>query len=118
VKPPSTIDVGLADGTGDDAYLDALDHVLPRALETVPDLVWYVAGADPVRARPAGRPRADSGRPARARPAAVRGGAPRAGVPVAVTLAGGYAERTADTVSIHAADRRGGRGRVLRAETA
>ena len=38
----------------------------------------------------------------------------RAGVPVAVVLAGGYAERTADTVSIHCAHRHGGGGRAAR----
>jgi acetoin utilization deacetylase AcuC-like enzyme len=101
-KPPSTVDVGLADGTGDDAYLAALDHVLPRAFDAVPDLLWYVAGADPYEHdRLGGLALTQQG--LRERDRRVFAAARRAGVPVAVTLAGGYAERTADTVSIHAA---------------
>lgn len=102
VKPPSTVDVGLADGTGDAAYLEALDHVLPRAIETVPDLLWYVAGADPYEHdRLGGLALTQAG--LRERDRRVFAAARRARVPVAVTLAGGYAERTADTVSIHCA---------------
>jgi acetoin utilization deacetylase AcuC-like enzyme len=101
-KPPSTIDVGLADGIGDAAYLDALDHVLPRAFDAVPDLLWYLAGADPYEHdRLGGLALTQAG--LRERDRRVFAAARRAGVPVAVTLAGGYAERTADTVSIHCA---------------
>ena len=43
-------DVELPDGTEDDAYLAALEDVLPELLEDLrPDLVFYNAGVDPHR---------------------------------------------------------------------
>jgi acetoin utilization deacetylase AcuC-like enzyme len=50
VKPPSDLDVGLARGTGDSTYLALLEEHLPEVLERGrPDLVLYLAGADPYR---------------------------------------------------------------------
>jgi len=47
-KVAGTLDVELADGTGDDDYLAALHAALPRVLAASgPDLVVYIAGADP-----------------------------------------------------------------------
>lgn len=47
-KPPSDLDVALPKGTGDAAYLAALDQYLPALLDHVrPDLVFYIAGVDP-----------------------------------------------------------------------
>jgi acetoin utilization deacetylase AcuC-like enzyme len=47
-KPPSDLDVALPKGTGDAAYLAALDQHLPALLDQVrPDLVFYIAGVDP-----------------------------------------------------------------------
>jgi len=47
-KPPSDLDIGLADGIGDDEYLSAVEHHVPKILENHrPDLVFYLAGADP-----------------------------------------------------------------------
>jgi acetoin utilization deacetylase AcuC-like enzyme len=48
-KPPSTIDVNLPDGLGDDEYLDRLHGALDLVLGFVPHLMVYVAGADPYR---------------------------------------------------------------------
>ena len=47
-KEASTLDLGLADGTGDAEYLQALEHAL-QTLESrfTPALVLYLAGADP-----------------------------------------------------------------------
>ncbi len=47
-KARSDLDIELPDATGDDAYLSALEGVLPGLLERVrPDLVFYNAGVDP-----------------------------------------------------------------------
>ncbi|MGF7147667.1 acetoin utilization deacetylase AcuC-like enzyme [Sphingomonas zeicaulis] len=47
-KARSTLDVGLPDNTGDDAYLDALAATLgPFAKSFAPDLILYQAGVDP-----------------------------------------------------------------------
>src|SRR5579863_9638738 len=49
-KPPSDEDIGLADGTRDHEYLDALDAALLRSLQKMnPDIIFYVGGADPYR---------------------------------------------------------------------
>lgn len=47
-KIAGDLDVGLADRTGDDGYLDVLAHHVPRLLDALaPDLVFYNAGVDP-----------------------------------------------------------------------
>src|SRR3990172_11193910 len=49
-KPPSDLDIGLDDGCGDEEYLKALERYVPQTLDRHrPDLVWYLAGADPYR---------------------------------------------------------------------
>ena len=45
-KVPSTIDVGLKDGTGDDEFLSILDQHLPHLFDRQPDIVFYQAGVD------------------------------------------------------------------------
>jgi acetoin utilization deacetylase AcuC-like enzyme len=101
VKPPSRIDVGLPDGVGDDDYLAALEGPLRQALAFQPELLWYLAGADPYEHDLLGG-LGLSLAGLRERDRRVLTAARNAGVPVAVTLAGGYAERTQDTVTIHA----------------
>lgn len=47
-KARSTLDIGLPDGTEDGAYLDLLEHHLPKLIdECRPDLILYQAGVDP-----------------------------------------------------------------------
>jgi acetoin utilization deacetylase AcuC-like enzyme len=100
-KPPSSIDVDLPDGTGDDDYLAWLDNALSSGLRQFdPELICYIAGADPYREDQLGGlsltidglKRRDElvFRVARARD-----------IPVMVTYAGGYARRLEDTVTIH-----------------
>ncbi len=49
-KPPSSIDVDLPDGIGDDDYLAWLDNALSSGLRQFdPELICYIAGADPYR---------------------------------------------------------------------
>ena len=100
VKPPSSIDVGLADGTSDEEYLAALEAPLQRAVDFHPDLLWYVAGADPFAQDLLGG-LALTRKGLRERDRRVFAAARAAGIPVAATLAGGYAASLADTVSIH-----------------
>ena len=101
---PSDLDVELPGGTGDADYLRALDGALDQALGVFPDpdLVFYVAGADPWEGDALGR-LALTKDGLRARDALVIGRCRDAGLPVAVTLAGGYAPDVTDTVDIHAA---------------
>ena len=46
-KPRSDLDIGLDDATGDRDYLDRLRTALPRVMASAPELVFYLAGADP-----------------------------------------------------------------------
>src|SRR6201981_527330 len=49
-KPPSSIDVDLPDGIADEDYLGWLDNALSSGLrQFTPDLLCYIAGADPYR---------------------------------------------------------------------
>jgi acetoin utilization deacetylase AcuC-like enzyme len=100
-KPPSTVDVHLPDGIGDEEYLQRLTGPLESALEEFrPDLLLYVAGADPYdQDQLGGLALSIAGLKQRDRTVIAAG--LRRGVPVAITLAGGYAVRFDDTVTIH-----------------
>ncbi len=100
-KPPSSIDIDLPDGTNDADYLAWLDNALSSGLRQFePDLICYIAGADPYREDQLGgldltidglKKRDELVfRVARAR-----------NIPVMVTYAGGYAQNLEDTVTIH-----------------
>ena len=100
-KPPSTIDIDLPDGIGDDDYLAILEKNLHRAFgEFSPQLLFYVGGADPYREDQLGGLALTMEGLSR-RDALVFDYARRNQVPVAITLAGGYARQVKDTVRIH-----------------
>ena len=100
-KPKSTMDVDLPDGVGDEQYLHQLEEALTPAMCAFrPDLVVYIAGADPYREDQLGGLSLTKEGLAR-RDRLVLETALSNGVPVAVTLAGGYARDVNDTVEIH-----------------
>lgn len=99
---PSDLDVELPAGTGDDGYLAALQdalHVAARSFGT-PDLVLYLAGADPWEGDGLGRLKLTFDG-LRARDELVLGHAAAAGLPLVVTLAGGYPPDVWDGVRIN-----------------
>src|SRR3984885_2216402 len=100
-KPPSSIDVDLPDGVGDDDYLAWLDNALSSGLRQFdPDLLCYVAGADPYREdQLGGLDLTIEG--LKKRDELVFRVAQARGIPVMVTYAGGYAQKLEDTVTIH-----------------
>ena len=100
-KPPSSLDINLADGVEDEEYLRELTKGLDQALaEFTPDLIFYVAGADPYRDDQLGGLKLSlDGLEKRDR--LVFEKARAKSIPVAVTLAGGYARRIEDTIQIH-----------------
>ena len=100
-KPPGNLDVPLRDGCGDEEYLGLLRQSLQRALsEFQPDLIFYLAGADPYcEDQLGGLSLTLAG--LRERDRMVFQMAREKNIPVAVTLAGGYAARVDDTVTIH-----------------
>jgi acetoin utilization deacetylase AcuC-like enzyme len=101
VKPPSSIDVNLPDGCGDNEYLAWLDNALSSGLRQFePELIAYVAGADPFREDQLGGLNLSIAG-LKERDELVFRAARAHGVPVFVTYAGGYAIHVEDTVSIH-----------------
>ena len=100
-KPPSSIDVDLPDETGDDDYLAWLDNAISSGLRQFqPELLCYVAGADPYREdQLGGLSLTIEG--LKKRDTLVFRVAKARGIPVMVTLAGGYAHKLEDTITIH-----------------
>jgi len=88
-KEQSSLDVALADGCEDDAYLAALDPALDRVAAHRPELLFYQAGVDCLRGDRLGR-MALSHAGLAARDARVLALAKRLCVPLLVTLGGGY----------------------------
>lgn len=100
-KPPSSIDVDLPDGMEDDDYLGWLDNALSSALRNFdPELICYIAGADPYREDQLGG-LALTIDGLKRRDELVFRVAKTRNIPVMVTFAGGYARNVEDTVSIH-----------------
>jgi acetoin utilization deacetylase AcuC-like enzyme len=101
VKPPGTLDVELQAGDGNETYLSKLKDHIPRIYrEFRPDLIIYLAGADPFEKDKLGDlALTKSGLVRRDR--IVINEARQLAVPVAVVLAGGYASEVEDVVDIH-----------------
>ena len=101
-KPPSSLDIHLADGIGDAEYLHRLGNGYRAALSMFkPQLVLYVAGADPyMEDQLGGLSLTFDGLMERDRMVLWTALAHHA--PVAIVLAGGYAQSVEDTITIHA----------------
>jgi len=101
-KTRSTLDVGLPDGTGDVAYLEALERNLSGILERFPaQIVFYLAGVDPAAGDRYGRlALSDPG--LRRRDRLVLDLCASLGLPVVLTMAGGYAATPQRTAELHA----------------
>jgi acetoin utilization deacetylase AcuC-like enzyme len=101
-KPLSSLDIHLADGIGDAEYLQRLGNGYRAALTMFkPELVVYVAGADPYYLDQLGG-LSLSFEGLKERDRLVIWTAAQQKIPVAVVLAGGYAESVEDTITIHA----------------
>jgi acetoin utilization deacetylase AcuC-like enzyme len=100
-KERSTLDVGLDDDAGDDEYLEALERTVPDAVgRHRPDLLVYVAGADPYRMDLLGGldlTKEGFGRRDRFTYDLCR----TRGIPLLLLLAGGYAQDMTDVIDIH-----------------
>ena len=101
VKEKSDLDIGLPDFTGDEEYLAKLSSTLLQIWQSFkPDVVYYLAGADPyeddqlgqLKLTKAGLKKRDNW---------VISKCLEKKVPLVILLAGGYAFRVEDTVDIH-----------------
>lgn len=101
-KVAGTLDVELNDRTGDEEYLALLMSSLPGVLAaSAPDIVFYIAGADPHEDDALGRLSMTFAGLAR-RDAYVISQCREVGLPIVITIGGGYGKRIEDTVAIHA----------------
>lgn len=99
-KVASTLDVGLPDGCDDETYLRALDGALPQVMAFDPQLVLYIAGADPLRDDRLGRLTMSlEGLAERDR--RVMTACRDLGAKVALSMGGGYARPIHPTVAAH-----------------
>lgn len=105
-KAVSTMDVGLADGTGDGEYLAALAPALDAMIDrTLPDIILYQAGVDVHKDDKLGRlALTDAGIAARDR--VVAGRARELGIPLASAMGGGYGDDVHAVAARHAATMR------------
>ena len=99
-KPRGSLDIGLADGASDDTYLAELERGLTAVFSFDPEMVIYLAGADPYEDDVLGG-LALSKSGLRQRDRRVLQACRSRGIPVVIVLAGGYARQVADTVDIH-----------------
>jgi acetoin utilization deacetylase AcuC-like enzyme len=101
LKEVSDLDVTFDDGAGDDEYLSALEHHLPRVLDRhQPELVFYLAGADPYEGDRLGRLKLTIDGLRRRDRFAFEACRDR-NIPVVITMSGGYAIDIDAVVTIH-----------------
>ncbi|HEY4362112.1 MAG TPA: histone deacetylase [Bryobacteraceae bacterium] len=100
-KPPSTLDIHLPNDVGDSDYLARLSEAASKALaDFQPQLVMYIAGADPYREDQLGGLNLTI-EGLKQRDRLVFDLARAHNAAIAITLAGGYAHNVEDTVTIH-----------------
>ena len=105
-KYPSSLDVPLADGTADDSYIAALQKALKVSLLNFrPDIIFYIAGADPYEGDRLGR-LGVSQEGLLLRDRLVFTTALTNCVPVAIVCGGGYCNDLSMIAEIHAATMR------------
>ena len=101
IKPSGDLDVALPDDCQDGEYLQALDGALAEiAGNCCPDLVFYLAGADPYRGDRLGRLGLSFAGLAQ-RDQRVFSWCQSRDLPVAVVMGGGYADDIDEIVRIH-----------------
>jgi acetoin utilization deacetylase AcuC-like enzyme len=100
-KAVSDLDIALPDGVQDDDYLAALEDGIRQSLDQFePEVVFYLAGADPYFGDTFGRMGLTKAGLSR-RDRLVLETCRYAGLPVVISMAGGYARDIDDIVDIH-----------------
>lgn len=99
-KAQSTLDLELPDATSDREYLATLSSYLPAAFRNDPEIVFYLAGADPYAGDKLGR-LSLSIEGLRQRDAFVLSECYEREVPVVTVMSGGYGKDIDDTIEIH-----------------
>jgi acetoin utilization deacetylase AcuC-like enzyme len=99
-KVPSTLDINLPDGIGDGEYLQHLITALPKIFDFKPDIIFYLAGVDPLQSDRLGRLSLTM-KGLGERDWLVLEQCQRHSIPVCLVLGGGYAVPIELTVQAH-----------------
>lgn len=99
-KQASDLDIELPDGTSDETYLEILEQALSRISVHDPDIVFYLAGADPFKNDKLGRLNLTK-QGLLSRDIQVLEFAKNRHIPIVTVMSGGYAADISDTVDIH-----------------
>lgn len=101
-KPPSSLDIGLPDQTGDKEYLNTLTEAIDSIFDQfTPDLVFYLAGIDPLESDHFGR-LSLTNQGLREREFLVISSVAERNIPLTLLLSGGYAPSVRETAEAHA----------------
>ena len=99
-KAQSTLDIELPDGTADRDYLECLKNHLPKIFAFDPEIVFYLAGADPFANDKLGRLSLTIDG-LRQRDLSVLQECYEREIPVVTVMSGGYGKDINDTIEIH-----------------
>ncbi|GAA4791577.1 histone deacetylase [Olivibacter ginsenosidimutans] len=100
-KETSDLDIGLADGIGDDEYLTILEKQLTLVIDRVkPDFIFYLAGVDVLATDKLGRLNLTQNG-CKLRDYLVFSCCKKIGVPVQVSMGGGYSPEIKNIVDAH-----------------
>lgn len=101
-KPPSSLDIGLPDQTGDREYINTLTDALSSIFDQFqPDLVFYLAGIDPLKTDHFGR-LSLTNKGLEDRDRLVISSVMDRNIPITLLLSGGYAPSVQETAEAHA----------------
>jgi acetoin utilization deacetylase AcuC-like enzyme len=99
-KAQSSLDIELPDRTSDDEYLSILSKSLERVFQSRPEIVFYLAGADPYVGDKLGK-LALSIQGLHQRDELVLQECYEREIPVVTVMSGGYGKEISDTIEIH-----------------
>lgn len=99
-KEKSSLDIELPDKTSDAEFLETVSEALPRIFLNEPDIVFYLAGADPFEKDKLGRLGLTI-EGLRRRDETILEYARKLDIPIVTVMSGGYALDMRDTVEIH-----------------
>ena len=99
-KAQSSVDIELADGTSDETYLELLTGNFERIFSHEPDIVFYLAGADPYVNDKLGK-LSLSIEGLKKRDTVVLRECYDREIPITTVMSGGYGKEITDTVEIH-----------------
>jgi len=99
-KENSSLDIELPDKTSDAEFLETLSEALPRIFLNEPDIIFYLAGADPFEKDKLGRLNLTI-EGLQQRDKLVLEYAKNLEIPIVTVMSGGYASDIRDTVEIH-----------------